>query len=414
VLQIIGEKKRRRLGRWIWWIGGLVVALAVVVGWRLWQSHVEAQAEPTYVTAASRRGDVRGTVTATGTLTALDQVDVGAEISGRILVVHVDFNDPVKKGQVLCELDPEQWQAARKQARAQLAASEAELANRKSSRSLAKVTAKRSRSLFDRGLVSEQDLQTAEAAAAQGDASVRSAVAQVALARAALESAETSLRKTKILSPIDGVVLSRNVEPGQTVAAAFQAPVLFTLARDLTQMELHIDIDEADIGQVAEGQRASFSVDTFSGRVFPAELKSIHNIATTLENVVTYEALLVVDNEDLKLRPGMTATVTIITSERTDVLIVPNAALRFTPPSAIERPLHGPMSRLFRPRGKSDSGSPDEKPKEEKPTVWVMRNGKPTPVRIEIGLTDGEWTEVTSGAVTADDQVVVDVVLGRS
>lgn len=414
VLQIVGAERRR--GRWTLWLVAAALVAAVVVGWWLWRERTAALAQPEYVTATSRHGDVRAIVTATGTLEALDQVDVGAEISGRILVVHVDFNDRVKKGQVLCELDAEQASAARTQAQAQLRASEAELSHRQAGRTSAKLTAKRNRALFERGLIAEREVETADALALQADASVRSATAQVALARAAVESSEIALRRTKILSPIDGVVLARNVEPGQTVAAAFQAPVLFTLARDLTQMELHIDIDEADIGQVAEGQRASFSVDTYPSRVFPAELRSIHNIAATVENVVTYEALLLVQNQDLALRPGMTATVTIVTAEREGVLVVPNAALRFTPPSQIERRAGGgPMGRMFQPRTKPEvAHRSDAAPPDPRATLWVLRDGEPVAVRVELGLTDGEWTEVLSGDLPPDADVITDMITGKS
>jgi HlyD family secretion protein len=413
VRRTIGKGHARGARKWLLRAGLLLVVLGVVAGVIVWRRKSQAAAGgPSYVTEPAKRGNLRALVTATGNLRALDQVDVGAEVSGTILSVAVDFNDLVKKGDVLCELDPEQLSASRDQARAQLTASQADLQSRIASAKEAKLTAERSRELQTKGLISSQELEAAVAAAARADAARTAAVAQVNLAQASLKSAETALRKSKIVSPIDGIVLSRTVEPGQTVAASFQAPVLFTLARNLTQMELRINVDEADIGRVHEGQAASFTVDAYPARTFPAKLQAIHNIATTVDNVVTYQAVLVVDNEDKALRPGMTATVTIVTATRDDVLLVPNAALRFTPPEAIHGDRGGP--RLF--SGKRDPKEKAEAEKEAKeallPTVWTLSAGKPTPHRLEIGMSDGEHSEVVKGDVEAGDELLVDMTSG--
>lgn len=413
VRRTIGKGQARGARKWLMRAGLLVVLLGIAAGLYAWRRQTKAaQTGPSYLTEPAKRGNLRAIVTATGNLRALDQVDVGAEVSGTILSVAVDFNDLVKKGDVLCELDPEQLAASRDQARAQLTASQAELQSRIASAKEAKLTADRSKGLADRGLISSQELEAAEAAAARAEAAKVAAVAQVNLSRASLNQAETALRKAKIVAPIDGIVLSRAVEPGQTVAASFQAPVLFTLAKNLTQMELRIHVDEADVGRVHEGQLASFTVDAYPARTFPAKLEAIHNIATTVDNVVTYEAVLVVDNEDKALRPGMTATVTIVTATRDDVLLVPNAALRFTPPSAIQGDRGGP--RLF--GGKQDPKQKAAAEKEAKeallPTVWTLADNQPTPHRLQIGMSDGEHSEVLEGDVKAGDELLVDIVSG--
>ncbi|MCA9620941.1 MAG: efflux RND transporter periplasmic adaptor subunit, partial [Myxococcales bacterium] len=307
-------------------------------------------------------------------------------------------------------LDPEQLAANRAQARAQLAANQANLQSSIASAREAKLTVERSEAMAKKGLLSQQELDAARASAARADAARLAAVAQVNLAQASLESAETSLRKTKIVSPIDGIVLSRNVEPGQTVAASFQAPVLFTIAKDLTAMELRINVDEADVGRVKEGQAATFTVDAYPARTFPAKLRAIHNIATTVDNVVTYEAVLDVENDDGALRPGMTATVTIVTATRDDVLLVPNSALRFTPPSEIRAGGGGP--RLF--SGKQDPKKKAEQEKEAKdallPTVWTLDGREPKAIRLEVGMSDGQFSEVLKGDVNAGDDLLVDII----
>lgn len=365
---------------------------------------------PEYVSVAIQRGDLRARVVATGTLQALDQVEVGAELSGRVRRVNADFNDRVRAGQVLCELDAEQWRAAVKQATAQLSANHAALARSRASKQEAELALGRTRLLLLDGLTTEQALEAATAAALRAQAEVELGLAQIAVADAALQSALTSLDKTTIRSPMDGLVLSRAVEPGQTVAATLAAPVLFVLARDLARMELYIAIDEADIGQIAAGQAASFSVDTYPGRRFPAQLTSIHNIATTQNNVVTYEARLQVDNSDLALRPGMTATVEITTAERKAVLLLPNAALRFTPPAVIQSERGSPPMPIF---GRRASPAPRATTVHSSgPMVWVKGEPLPESRQVQLGMTDGEWTEVTGGDLRQGDEVITDILAG--
>ncbi|MBW2459114.1 MAG: efflux RND transporter periplasmic adaptor subunit, partial [Deltaproteobacteria bacterium] len=295
----LGVGKGGKLKRWLWRLVALLVLGAVVAAVVWWRGRAGAEDKVEYVTKPATRGNLEATVTATGSLQGRDTVEVGAEVSGTVKAVHVDFNDLVKEGQVLCEIDPQQLAAARDQTRAQLMAAQAEYSSRKVTAKEARATADRTKALAAEGLVSQQQLETAIAAAARAEAGSRSAAAQITVTRASLESSQTKLDKAKIVAPMDGVVLARSVEVGQTVAASLQAPVLFTLARNLKEMELTVAIDEADIGQVTEGQAATFVVDAFPERTFSAELQSIHNIGTLQNNVVTYEALLSVKNDDL-------------------------------------------------------------------------------------------------------------------
>lgn len=372
-------------------VGGLVVLLAV---WQL----VKPKAQPMeWLSTAVKQGDLAATVSATGTLRGKSTVEVGAETSGRVKVVNVDFNDAVTTGQVLAEIDPASTKAALQQANAQLAAARAAVKNAEATALEAKLQAERTRGLAADGLSSKQALESANAAAARAEASAEQAKAQVVVSQAAVDANATALAKTQVRSPIDGVVLSRDVEVGQTLVAAMSTPVVFTLAKDLREMEVTIGIDEADVGRTEVGQRATFTVDAWPGRTFQGELTSIHNVAVTKDNVVTYEARLRVDNDGLKLRPGMTATVSIATEEVKGVLLVPNAALRFSPPA------QGGRSMLDGPPGEGPRRDDDGSPK-----VWVLREGTPRAVKVETGLTDGTSTEVRSAELKAGDLVVTD------
>lgn len=370
--------------------------LVVVVGLGVWRAKANAVRPVKYFTDAVSRGDLAATVTATGSLRGKDTVSIGAETSGRVKAVHVDFNDQVKVGQVLVELDPAQLTAALDQSRAQLLAARADVKNREATAIEARLAAERTSALVTDGLASKQSLEAAQAAADRASAAVDSARAQVIVSQAAVESNTTALSKTQIRSPIDGVVLSRDVEVGQTLAVAMTTPVLFKVARDLREMEVTISIDEADVGHTRSGQQARFNVDAWPGRTFPGELASIHNVAVTRDNVVTYEALLRVRNDDSVLRPGMTATVTIETDARKQVLLVPNAALRFRPPEKKKMAAMGPP----------DQGGPVVS--DVRPRVYVLRNGEPAEQLVEVGLTDGVHTEVRGEGLVERDLVIVD------
>lgn len=401
--------------RRFWWVvaAGAVLILATLVVLR----SGSGVRDISFRTAPVSRGDITVTVTATGTIEPLNQVDVGAEISGLIEAVHVDFNDQVTLGTVLATLDKDQLSARVRQSRAQLASAKAKVEEAHANELEARNNLKRAESLHKQGNVSEQSLDNAKAAHARAMAALASAEAQVTVAEANLAADETNLAKTDITAPIDGIVLTRQVEPGQTVAASFQTPVLFTLAEDLSAMKLVIDIDEADIGQVKQGQQATFSVDAYPGRVFPAAITAVRFAPKNENGVVTYEALLSVDNADLSLRPGMTATATITTATREGALMVPYAALRFTPPlppaeSTQEQTgnRRGPpglmgmmMPRFNRDRSERlaplQAGAPGR--------VWVMQNGQPRPIPVQVGLLDGERAEINGDGIDERLEVIV-------
>lgn len=396
------------------WLIGAGVVLVLVVGMILWRAAGDGDAVR-YTTKAVQRGNLTVTVTATGTLQPTNQVDVGSELSGIIKSVDADYNQRVKAGQVLARLDTTKLEAQRLQSQAALESAQAKVLQ-------AQATAQEARSQLARfeevrklsgGKVpSQQDLETAEATLKRAQADEASARAQVAQAKATLDANRTDLAKAVIRSPINGVVLVRSVEPGQTVAASFQAPVLFTIAEDLTRMELHVDVDEADVGQVKEGQKATFTVDAYPDRPFPARTTQVRFGAKSAEGVVTYEALLTVDNADLALRPGMTATATIVVDEIENALLVPATALRFTPPK-VEAPAAGGSgglaSRLL-PRPPSSAPKSRENEDAKSKRVWILRDGEPTPIAVTTGATNGIMTVVTGGEATEGMAVITDAV----
>lgn len=324
-----------------------------------------------YRTEAAERGDVRETVTATGTVNPVTTVLVGTQVSGTIKSISVDFNTPVKKGQVIARIDPAMFEGQVSQARANVAKAEAEARD-------AKRTRDRYSALFSRNLVAQSELDTAET-------DYESKRAQLEQARAALRVTETNLRYTRILSPVDGIVISRNVEVGQTVAASFQTPTLFTIAEDLTKMQINASVDEADIGKVRKGQAVEFSVDAFPDDIFEGTVWQVRNAPTTVQNVVTYDVVVNVKNRDLKLKPGMTANVSIITAMRKNVLRLPNAALRFKPEE------QGKAVSLRQEQG-----------------VWVLDAGRPKRVTVATGVSDGFFTEILSGDLAEGQEVIVD------
>ncbi len=401
--------------RYKWLVAGLGIVLVAV--FFILRSNAGPD-EVTFRTAPVVRGDLTVRVTATGTIQPLNQVDVGAEISGLIEAVNVDFNDRVSLGQSLATMDKDQLSARVRQSEAQLISAKAKVEEAKASELEARNNLKRAESLHEQGNVSEQSLDNAKAASARARAVLASVNAQVTVAEANLAADQTNLAKTDITAPIDGIVLTRQVEPGQTVAASLQTPVLFTLAEDLSAMKLVVDIDEADIGQVNEGQEASFSVDAYAGRVFPATITSVRFAPKNENGVVTYEALLSVDNSDLALRPGMTATATITTANREGAMLVPYAALRFTPPMPEGDEVSpasgraGPpgimgmmMPRFSRNRdGRQtplQAGAPGQ--------VWVMERGRPKPVLVDVGLLDGERAEVIADGLTEGTEVITGI-----
>jgi HlyD family secretion protein len=388
-----------------------LLALAVTVA-LVWYDipHRSENGKLQFETRPVRRGDLTVTVSATGTLEPTNQVEVGSELSGIVKAVAVDFNDRVHVGQELARLDDTKLKAAVAKSEAALASARASLREAAATAVEARANYERMRQLrrsTDNRVPSDQDLETAKATLDRALAAEASAQARIAEAAATLNFDRTNLEKSVIYSPINGVVLTRSVDPGQTVAASFQAPVLFTLAEDLALMELHVDVDEADVGMVHEGQAAVFTVDAYPERSFPAVIRQVRYGAEITSGVVTYETVLTVSNEDLTLRPGMTATAEITVQEVRDALLVPNAALRFVPPSqAAAGPRSGFMRRLMpgprRGHRAADTGSSPAGPR-----VWRLQEGRPLPVAVTIGHSDGQWTEVRAPDPAPGTEVIV-------
>jgi len=340
------------------------------------------------------RGDIVQTVTATGTVNPVSTVLVGTQVSGTIKQIYVDFNSPVKKGQVVAQIDPAIFEAQVEQAKANLFSAKANLQKAEASLIDAKRTMERNRELFSRNLIAKSDLDTAETNYETAKAQVDAAKAQVLQTEAALKYAETNLRYTRILSPVDGIVVSRNVDVGQTVAASFQTPTLFNIAQDLTKMQIDTNVAEADIGRVKIGQDVEFTVDAYPDMIFKGVVLQVRNAPITVQNVVTYDVVIKVDNPELRLKPGMTANVSIIIDRKTDVLRIPNAALRFRP-SGLDK-------------GRAQNSSARQK---EGPSVWLLQDGKPRNIRIKTGISDGSYTECVSGDIREGQEVIVEEIV---
>lgn len=395
---------------------GLIVAgvIAAVVILLLGRRSASTDAGQQLRTAEVIRGDLTVTVSATGTLQPTNQVDVGSEVSGLIESVLVDDNDHVRNGQVLARLDESRLSDAVVQARGALASAEARVLQASASVQESQANLARLRQVAELSggkVPSAAELETAEATAARAVADRASAEATVEQSRASLSSAEVTLAKASIRSPIDGIVLTRQVEPGQTVAASFQAPVLFTLAEDLEHMELQVDVDEADVGRVGEGQLATFSVDAYPRREFPAEITRVSFGSQTVDGVVSYKTILEVNNDDLSLRPGMTATAEITTVTRKGVLLVPNAALRFQPP----RPERGDRSKgglvstlLPRPPRSATRQQNGQRSAGDARRIWILEDGRPRPIPVTVGPTDGHHTVVSGDGIEAGLQVITE------
>jgi HlyD family secretion protein len=374
---------------------------------------------PRYRTEQAVMGNLVVKVSATGNLKPTNQVDVGSELSGIVESVYVDDNDRVTKGQELAVLDLSKLEDAVARSRANLAAAEAQVQQARATAAEARATMTRFKEVnrLSGGKVpSKTEMDTAEANLKRAEANVASARAAVTQSRAALQSDETNISKAHIRSPINGVVLARRVEPGQTVAASFTAPVLFTLAEDLTKMELQVDVDEADVGQVKVGQNAIFTVDAWPGRKYSAVITEVGYGSQVKEGVVSYPATLQVDNSDLSLRPGMTATAEITTLVRDNVLLVPNAALRFTPPTPVvaEKKTNRSVLRSLFPR-------PRRTPRQLAPppieggshAIWVLQEGRAEPLQVQVGASDGRMTEVTGGDLKAGMDVITEAVVSQ-
>jgi HlyD family secretion protein len=346
---------------------------------------------PAFATVRAERGKITARVTATGTLSAVITVQVGSQVSGRVVGLFVDFNSPVKKGQLLATLDPQLLQAAVDEAKASYLSARGALAKATVEAIHAARDRKRARSLMQQNLIARAELDAADAGAGAATGQLAAARGSLAQAAANLRQARVNLGYTRILSPIDGVVISRNVDVGQTVAASLQAPTLFTIAEDPRKMQVDTNVAEADVGKLRPGMKASFKVDAFPAEKFHGTVRQIRSAAQVVQNVVTYDAVIDVDNADLRLKPGMTANCSFTYAHKDDAVKIPTAALRFRAPSALiasqPRPLLEEGERL----------------------VWAIRDGDPRPLRVRTGLSEGATTEVTGGDLLPGEVLVVDM-----
>lgn len=365
-----------------------IIALLAIASWVFTHPEGDAKAER-FITVDASRGSLIARVTATGTLAARITVQVGSQVSGRIQSLHADFNSPVEKGEVIARLDPQLFEAAALQADANLAAAEGNRARAEALAADAERQAQRAQDLFGQKLISQAERDTARANAESSRAGVAAAEGAVAQARAAQTQARINLAYTVIRSPTRGVVISRNVDVGQTVAAALQAPTLFTIAEDLRTMQVHTSVAESDVGKLREGMHATFTVDAYPGESFKGRVQQVRNAPQVIQNVVTYNAVIDVDNADLRLKPGMTANVSFVYARRDDALRVPNAALRFRAPADWPKP-----------------------PRDEVPgarTLWVLRENQPVAITVTTGVSDGTQTEITGGELVAGDRLITDL-----
>jgi HlyD family secretion protein len=398
-----GQRRGRNMKRLVW--AGLVLALAIAAYWFYSRQQTTA-ATISYETVPAAVADVIVSVSATGTIQPITQVDIGSEASGVVREVLVDENSLVKTGDVLAVLDPTRLSAQRARVAAQLLAAEARLAEANATSQERRLTENRQKSLRAKGLSTGQDMDTAEAASLKADASLAAAQADISAAKADLAIIDTDISKTRVLSPIDGVVLKRSVEPGQTVAASLQAPVLFQIAQDLKRIQLEAAVDEADIGIVKVGQSATFTVDAYRGRNFPARIERLSFAPETVDGVVTYKAILSADNDDLALRPGMTATARIVVEEYRQALTIANEALRFTPPRQQEAESFS-ITRMFMPRFPRAQRGKRDVAKDGTRSIYVLTDGKPAETKIKTGATDGKVTVITEGELKADSPVII-------
>lgn len=394
--QLLGSPKtphpwRRRA----WVLGALLLMLLLIWVWELSDQPKKTQ----YITEPLARGDITLSVSANGTLQPLRQVNVGSELSGTVQAVRVDVNDRVQRGQVLIELDPSKLNDQVQHARAALTSAQAQLTQVQATAREAQAQLARLEQVFAQsqgGIPSLTDMDAARATAARSQAAVLSARASVDQAQANLATNSTNLSKAAIVSPMDGVVLSRQVDPGNAVAASLQAVTLLTIAQDLRAMKLEINVDEADVGVLQQGQAATFTVSSYPGRRYPGTVQRVAFGSTKTDNVVTYTTTLNVDNSDLTLRPGMTATASIVAVQSKDVLRVPNTALRFTPAQADATEAKGSITSQLLPRSRSRTPKTSRLDRSGGARqVWVLDQGEPRAIGVVTGITDGRMTEVS-------------------
>ena len=398
-----------------------IVVAAIAVGYTL--LNTRGASAVNYRTEPLTRGDIQATVVATGSLNAIITVEVGSQVSGRIAKLYADFNSPVKEGQVIAELEQSLFLTRVKQNEANYRSAVAALEKSQVNERNAKKSLERSEELFQRGLVSPEEREKAEELYLSSQADVKANQAHVEQAQAQLDTSQVDLEHTVIKSPIDGIVVSRNVNVGQTVAASFQAPVLFVIANDLREMQVNCSVDEADIGKVKEGQRAKFTVDAFPDDTFYGTVTQVRFSPVELQNVITYDSIIEVENPEMKLKPGMTATVTIIVAESKSVLMVPNRAVSFNPPLSPEQ-----MASLHeRMMGERSEGREEAAPRRQMPErsgdearrarmalresgtrVWTLNEkNEPVPIFFLPGIKDYNNTEVRRGDLKEGQLVII-------
>jgi HlyD family secretion protein len=369
----------------------------------------ERKAPVRYRTAFVERGAVTSVVTATGTINPVVSVQVGTQVSGMIKSLHADFNSVVKASDVVATIDPEPFKARRDQAASNLEMAKANVARARTEQAQRRRELERAKSLITQQYISQNDLDVAITNAQGADAQVNVALAQVKQAEAALNAADLDLKYTTIRSPVNGIVVARNIEVGQTVAASFATPNLFLIALDLTKMQVDSNVSESDIGGITEGKEATFTVDAYPGVPFSGTIRQVRLMPINVQNVVTYNVVVGVDNKDLRLKPGMTANVSIIVAQKDEVLKVPNAALRFMPPKSEESETR--HSGVTPTKGGESSrailvGGVSLVPR----TIWKQgNNGEPVPVVVQTGISDGAWTEILSETVAEGDEVIVGI-----
>jgi HlyD family secretion protein len=356
---------------------------------------------PAYRTELVSKGDIQQSVTATGTVNAVTTVLVGTQVSGTIKELFVDFNSRVKKGQIIAQIDPSTFESQVQQAKANLLAAQANLDKSNTTLVDTKRTFERNKELFAKNLIPKSDLDTSDTNYESAKAQVNSSKASIEQSKASLDIARQNLAYTRITSPVDGIVISRNVDVGQTVAASFQTPTLFTIAQDLTKMQIDTNIAESDIGVVKLGQEVDFTVDAYPDITFKGKVWQKRQAPITVQNVVTYDVVIQVDNRDLKLMPGMTANVSVIIQTRREVIRITNAATRFR---FTDRSASAGAGAGAGAGAKAGAGASEKKG----PAVWVLEDGKPKRVAITPGISDGTYTEIVSGDLKEGQQIIVE------
>jgi len=411
VQSITNRRKRSRWTRWLFWL--VVLAGMGGGGYWYWQGQASGTVAVRYTTTEVAKADITVIVTAVGTVQPTQQVDVGSLISGTIAEVNVAINDVVTKGQVLARLDTSSLEAELMRDQASLSARKAEVEDAIATQEAALVALTRAEKLRARGLNSEEDLAAAATAKRRADAALSSARANVHVAEANVKLSQTSIDKAEIVAPIDGMILDMTADLGQTVSATGSTVTLFTLAHDLGQMQLQIDVDEADIGKVELGDSASFSVDAYLGQSFPAEVSSLRFAPQKVDGIVTYATILDIDNSDHRLRPGMTASADVTVEHAAGVVAVPNAAFRYTPPvaQAAAPQTTGLLGMLFSsgapgPGTRTRTTTTNEVTRDGFRNLYVLRDGVATKVAVKTGLTDGDLTQILEGPLAEGDQVI--------